>query len=227
MWNTPSIMLKAVRKFSTGRIVRVPFARTAPAPKEIMSDAEFNLLETIYSTQEDNATLSQRELAGKAGLSLGMTNVLLRRFVERGWVKLSHLSRRSLGYILTPQGLDEILRRSLAYFSRAAKSASLYRGRIEAFVGALSARNFSTLVLEGPAELDFLFEYSCERHGLEFVKNPKAKRRSLLASQNSTMFVFSHLLDDATSPSLPAAVFAAEPPLHSVTLAHIIFPCPS
>lgn len=153
------------------------------------SDTELQLLETIYSKQGDSATLSQRDLAGAAGLSLGMTNALIRRFAERGWVKFMHLSGRSLKYILTSEGMEEVLRRSISYFSRAVRSASLYRDKIDAYVLRLAKAGFSVVVLDGPAELDFLFDYSCERHGLEFVKNPPQTRREALVSQPDTLFV--------------------------------------
>jgi len=132
---------------------------------------------------------SQRELAGAAGLSLGMTNALLRRFVERGWVKLMHLSGRSLKYILTSEGVEEVLRRSISYFSRAVRSASLYREKIDAFVVRVASEGKKVLVLEGPAELDFLFDYSCVRHGIEFVKNPSGRRRADYAGRADAVFV--------------------------------------
>jgi DNA-binding MarR family transcriptional regulator len=157
------------------------------------SDSELQLLETIYSKQGDSAALSQRELAGAAGLSLGMTNALLRRFIERGWVKLMHLSGRSLTYILTTDGMEEVLRRSISYFARAVRSASLYRDKIDVFVRRLAKEDFSVLVLEGPAELDFLFDYSCERYGLDFVKNPAAARREALLALPGAMFVMTEL----------------------------------
>lgn len=161
------------------------------------SDTELQLLETIYSKQGDSATLSQRDLAGAAGLSLGMTNALIRRFVERGWIKLTHLSGRSLKYILTSEGMEEVLRRSISYFSRAVRSASLYRDKIDAYVRGQAKVGFTAVVLDGPAELDFLFDYSCERHGLEFVKNPVEARRKDLMALPTAIFVhtmsFDHL----------------------------------
>jgi DNA-binding MarR family transcriptional regulator len=156
-------------------------------------------LEIIYSKQGDEASLTQRDLAGEAGLSLGMTNALLKRFAERGWVKLKHISRRSLRYILTPEGMEEVLQRSISYFTRAARSAALYRNKINEFVRDLPGRGFSTLVLEGPAELDFLFEYACDRYGLAFVKNPHTKRRELYSSSKSALFVFTRLRRNAKS----------------------------
>lgn len=187
------------------------------------NDTELQLLETIYSKQDGSGAISQRDLAGASGLSLGMTNALLRRFVERGWVKLTHLSGRSLRYILTSDGMEEVLRRSLSYFTRAVRSASLYRDRIDAYVLGLSKAGFRTLVLEGPAELDFLFDYSCARHGLDFVKNPpQASRQAYLASA-CAIFVIAQPIaspEDACEEAAAGPISATQ-----VLLADILFDC--
>jgi hypothetical protein len=153
------------------------------------SDTELQLLEAIYIKRDEMGTLTQRDLAGVSGLSLGMTNALLKRFAERGWVKLKHLSGHSLKYILTPEGVEEVLRRSFSFFTRAVRSASLYRDKIDIFVHRLAKNGYDTLVLEGPAELDFLFDYSCERYSLHFVKNPLEPKRSALLSNEWAMFI--------------------------------------
>ncbi len=192
------------------------------------SDSELQLLETIYSKQDGSAAISQRDLAGASGLSLGMTNALLRRFIERGWVKLTHISGRSLKYILTAAGAEEVLRRSLSYFTRAVRSASLYRDKIDDYVLGLSKAGFKTLVLEGPAELDFLFDYSCARHGLDFVKNPpEASRQAYLASALA-VFVTARSIanpeeacDEAGAEAASAAVAQAS----RIHLADILFDC--
>ncbi len=164
------------------------------------SHSELELLQTIYSNHPDDPKnakpLSQRALAKRSGLSLGMTNALLRRFIERGWVKLLNASGRTLGYVLTPEGAEEIVLRSLRYFARAARSASLYRNKIEQFVLKAALDGFTTLVLEGPAELDFLFDYTCERHDLLFVKNPKGERREHLAADSRSIFVMADFAID-------------------------------
>lgn len=151
------------------------------------TDTELTLLETLYDSRTTGSSPSQRDLAGAAGLSLGMTNALLRRFAERGWVKFSHLTGRSLQYVLTPEGVAEVSHRAIAYFARAARNASMYRRHVDAFVADAKTRGFGALVLVGPAELDFLFDYSCERHGLAFLKAAGAREaESACAEAGST-----------------------------------------
>jgi DNA-binding MarR family transcriptional regulator len=150
---------------------------------------ELQLLEALYASQTAEQPFSQRALAGKAGLSLGMTNALLSRFAERGWVKLNHLSGRSLRYILTPSGVEEVLRRTMAYFARAERSATNYRARIDEYIHGIARKGFRVVVYDGPAELEFLFDYSCVRRGVVLVAAPSPELRDSLAQDATAMFV--------------------------------------
>jgi len=187
------------------------------------SDTELQLLETIYSKQGAPEVLSQRDLAGASGLSLGMTNALIKRFIERGWIKLTHISGRSLKYILTAEGMEEVLRRSISFFTRAVRSASLYRDKIDSFVMGLAKTGYAVLVLEGPAELDFLFDYSCERHGLEFVKNPGEIRRAALVARADAYFVIARFPE--TNPSDCDEIGAFAPKLACAALGEAAASC--
>jgi len=138
---------------------------------------ELQLLESIYTVTEEGthpALVSQRELANSAGLSLGMTNILLKRFMERGWIKLLHVDGRKIMYALTPTGMEEIAMRGLRFFARAIQNASLHRRKIDVFVKRIADRGYARLLLLGPAEIDFLVEYSCLKHGVQFFQNTKA-----------------------------------------------------
>jgi len=148
------------------------------ATHEIMiyPDTELSLLESIGESEGSEDHVTQRELASRAGLSLGMTNSLLRRLAEHGWVKLTRLSPKSMRYALTPEGVGEIARRTSGYFRRAARNADKYRAQIELFIVEAKRAGIATLVLAGTSELDFLVEFVCERHGIAFVKTADPER---------------------------------------------------
>jgi hypothetical protein len=55
---------------------------------------------------------TQRELSRRAGISLGLTNLLLERMARRAWVKLTSISGRRMIYALTPAGLAEKARKT-------------------------------------------------------------------------------------------------------------------
>ena len=55
---------------------------------------------------------SQRSLARRLGIALGLTNLLLRRFVRKGWVRMIHIRPNRVRYLLTPTGIAEKTRMS-------------------------------------------------------------------------------------------------------------------
>ena len=64
---------------------------------------ELQVLEVI----ENDARISQRGLADKLGIALGLTNSILRRLVRKGLVKTRALPANRLAYYITPQGFSE------------------------------------------------------------------------------------------------------------------------
>lgn len=66
--------------------------------------------------------LNQRRLAASVGLSLGKANYCVRALIERGLVKISNFRRNdnklAYSYLLTPKGLQEKTRLTLAFLHR-------------------------------------------------------------------------------------------------------------
>ena len=60
---------------------------------------------------EKNPSISQRELSRRLGVSLGLTNLLLRRMARKAWIKVRSVPGRRLIYALTPRGFAEKLRK--------------------------------------------------------------------------------------------------------------------
>jgi len=67
----------------------------------------------ILSQLEKNEDISQRQIASRTGLSVGTVNLLLKKMVHKGLVKLERINGRTLHYILTPGGIAE--KTQLAY----------------------------------------------------------------------------------------------------------------
>ena len=146
------------------------------------SNPELQLLQSIYrATEEGNsfASVSQRQLANSAGLSIGLTNILMKRFIERGWVKLLHIDGRKIKYALTPSGMEEIALRAVEYFARAERNIELYRKKIDFFIEGIAHEGYEALLLVGLSELDFLFDYACLKQGMGFYKNMKVFMREI------------------------------------------------
>jgi MarR family transcriptional regulator, temperature-dependent positive regulator of motility len=70
----------------------------------------------------ENPELTQRDLAGELGMSLGATNYCLRALIDKGFVKAENFRKshrkRAYIYLLTPAGLAEKLRVTRRFLSR-------------------------------------------------------------------------------------------------------------
>jgi DNA-binding MarR family transcriptional regulator len=68
---------------------------------DVESRRDLQLLETL----EREATITQRTLATRLGIALGLTNLYVKRLVRKGYVKCVTVSPNRLVYSLTPKGM--------------------------------------------------------------------------------------------------------------------------
>jgi predicted transcriptional regulator len=64
-------------------------------------------LKTLLEIKDD-PSLSQRSLARKLNISLGLTNSILKNLISRGWLKAKKDTGRKLLYIITPKGMANV-----------------------------------------------------------------------------------------------------------------------
>jgi DNA-binding MarR family transcriptional regulator len=91
-------------------------------------DPEFLLLHSINDLSKHQTGISQRDLARAINLSLGMTNALVKRLSQKGLIMMQKVSARSMSYVLTPEGLNELARRTYRYLKGTMRKSSTTRG---------------------------------------------------------------------------------------------------
>jgi len=74
-------------------------------------DKEFIVLSVVGNAP----AVSQRELALRTGLSLGTINILVKKMIREGLIKLEKLPADRAAYILTPKGLEEKVDKTRSY----------------------------------------------------------------------------------------------------------------
>jgi len=134
------------------------------------SHTEYVILENIYDFAVQNEPIRQRDLAQIAGASLGMTNSILKRLAEKGWITIKRLNSRNIQYAITIEGINEIVHRSYRYFKRTIRNIVYYRETLENLIGKAAEKNINTVILVGKSDLDFIIEHACHRRGLNFKK---------------------------------------------------------
>jgi DNA-binding MarR family transcriptional regulator len=68
---------------------------------DLESRRDLQLLEAL----EQDSSITQRTLATRLGIALGLTNLYLKRLVRKGYVKCVSISPNRLIYSLTPKGM--------------------------------------------------------------------------------------------------------------------------
>jgi hypothetical protein len=93
----------------------------------------------ILSEVEAGNNTSQRSISSNLGIALGLTNLLLRRLVRKGWVRVIHVKPNRVRYLITPAGLAEKARMTRAYLENAITFYADARDRIRTSLGTLSS----------------------------------------------------------------------------------------
>ncbi len=136
------------------------------------AERELQVLESIY---HNGARVRQRDLARVAGLSLGMTNAILKRLAHKGWLAIRKVNNRNILYAVTATGAEEIARRSYRYFKRTIRNVADYKSAIERLVSDARRRGFDTVMLVGASDLDFIVEHVCAKSGVRFVRGSEGR----------------------------------------------------
>ena len=66
-----------------------------------------------FDVISQDLTITQSNLASRLGIAVGSVNwYIIRRLVNRGYIKVSHLDRIRLEYDLTPEGMRVLTQRA-------------------------------------------------------------------------------------------------------------------
>jgi len=122
-------------------------------------DKETRLLDVLSR----NEGLSQRQVAKETGLSLGMVNLILRRLVKTGALKVVNLNGRTARYLLTPAGAAEKTRRAYDYLHRTMETFRDLRVRIDALLAELHADGAREFIIRGEGEVADIAELCLSR----------------------------------------------------------------
>jgi DNA-binding MarR family transcriptional regulator len=137
-----------------------------------LADSEFTILGHIHDTSGSTLPLRQRDLAHIAGTSLGMTNAILKRLAQKGWIVIKRLNSRNIQYAVTLEGINELVQRSCRYIKRTIKNVVFYKDRIDQVIASAKAEDLSGVLLVGQSDLDFIVEHCCDRHGVRLYRMP-------------------------------------------------------
>jgi len=128
----------------------------------------------ILTAISEGHPLTQRDLAERMGVALGLANLYLKRLARKGYIKIIDFprkpaARKRLRYLLTPQGISEKTRLT---YEHVAYSLSLYRRARHALreaLGELASSGLKRIALYGTGEAAELAYLTLKEFGLEPV----------------------------------------------------------
>lgn len=120
---------------------------------------------------------NQRAIAKRAGLSLGMVNLILNRLIETGYIRIKNLSGSRLSYLLTPKGIYEKTKTSYQYIQRTLSTYTKLRDVVSVFIEGLIDEGHTQFVVLGQSEISDLLclafsQYDQKKIEWKLCKNP-------------------------------------------------------
>jgi DNA-binding MarR family transcriptional regulator len=125
-------------------------------------------LQALEAISED-AHITQRTLAGKLGMALGLTNIYLRRLVRKGYVKCVNVQSNRLRYLLTPTGIAEKTRLTYEFMDYSLFLYGQVRQHLRMVLQSAMRENRKRIAMYGTGEAAELAYLSIAELGLELV----------------------------------------------------------
>ena len=124
---------------------------------------------SLLAVLEDDGHATQRGLAARIGVALGLTNTLLKRAVRKGLVKVKDVPAKRFAYYVTPKGFSEKSRLVADYLS---SSLSFFRQAREEYTDVCQLavdRGHKRIALYGAGELAEIAMLSAQGVGAELT----------------------------------------------------------
>ena len=119
-----------------------------------MDEREFELINIIGAELGSN----QRELSHLLDLSLGQTNMLIKRLITKGYIRISQLNKKKVQYLLTPQGFAEKMKKSVKYTLNTINSLSLIKEKIKTVMSDLYQKGERKFFIVGKSDLAMMVD---------------------------------------------------------------------
>jgi DNA-binding Lrp family transcriptional regulator len=131
---------------------------------DVEGHRDLQLLEAV----EQNARVTQRTLASKLGIALGLTNIYVRRLVRKGCIKCVNIQPNRIAYLITPRGVAEKARLTYEFMEYSLHLYKETRRQLHAVLLARAADG-QRLAIYGKGEAAELAYLSLKELGLEPV----------------------------------------------------------
>src|SRR5712691_442140 len=131
---------------------------------DIEAHRDLKLLEAV----EQNSRVTQRGLATKLGIALGLTNIYLKRLVRKGYIKCVNVQANRITYLITPRGITEKARLTYEFMNYSLNLYGEVRQHLRGVLQECAAAD-KRVAIYGRGEAAELAYLSLREFGLEPV----------------------------------------------------------
>jgi DNA-binding MarR family transcriptional regulator len=144
---------------------------TSASPETVHpeSHAEAQITLGMLNAVEENSVLTQRSLARELGIALGLANAYLKRCVNKGYIKVTHVPAKRYAYYLTPKGFAEKSRLTAQYLAISFDFFRMARSQCSALFTECETRGWRRIALYGAGELAEIAVLCADSHAVTLI----------------------------------------------------------
>jgi len=124
----------------------------------------------LLSEVSDDQPVSQRELAKRLGIALGLVNSYIKNFVAKGYIRIKNYPHNRYAYLLTPHGIAEKGRLAYQHVHYFTSLYTVTRQDYLQLFRQLAERGISRVAFCGVDEVAEIAWLSLRESGLELVE---------------------------------------------------------
>jgi DNA-binding MarR family transcriptional regulator len=133
-----------------------------------METQDLRTLKILEEIDNDH-TPSQRELAQKLDISLGLVNSFIKRLVNKGYFKITHIPKNRVRYLLTPKGATEKTRLTYAYIHYSFEFYRRSRQKLNELFNEFVTQGVGRIIFYGTSDLAEIAYLSLQATSIKLV----------------------------------------------------------
>lgn len=133
-----------------------------------MDNQDIRTLKILEEIANDHVP-SQRDLAGKLNISLGLVNSFIKRLAKKGYFKITTIPKNRVRYILTPKGAAEKTRLTYQYVQYSFQFYKESRKKLRELFQELAAIGVQQMIFYGVSDFTEIAYISLQETNIQLT----------------------------------------------------------
>jgi predicted transcriptional regulator len=178
-----------------------------------ITEKEFAVIREISGDHNPD----QRTIALRTGISLGLTNLIIKRLINKGFIKARQLDKKKIQYILTSKGFSEKAQKSYCYALRTIELFKNTKEVIQELIHKEHSRGAYHFTIDGNDELSDIAELALKNMS---IKGITYSRKEEGISDPAAIHVHASR-GDSTCRTIDLLEYISNRMIHSVNTSYI------